>query len=298
MLNEKYNEYKGLIDEHILDFIPEIDSKSIVLYESIKYSLTSGGKRIRPVLLLAACEFGKGDPHQALTYATAIEYIHSYSLIHDDLPAMDNDDLRRGKATNHKVFGEDIAILAGDGLLTTALEAMNRDMFLYFDDMEKLKSRARAMYEIVKGSGCKGMIAGQVADMESQAKICSLELLDYIHINKTGALITAALRAGAHLSKASETAIADLTIYGENLGLAFQIRDDILNVDGNETEMGKKKGSDEIAEKCTYVKLYGLEKSKEKINELVENCRNAIYDYGEESEFLIQLAEELAVRTK
>ena len=172
------------------------------LYESMKYSLTAGGKRLRPALLIGACEFAGGNIQEALPYACALEYIHTYSLIHDDLPCMDDDDYRRGIPTNHKVFGEDIATLAGDGLLTTAFESMVKDMFLYFDDEMKLKRRIRAIYEIAKGAGCSGMIAGQMADVENEGKTVSKEMLDYIHINKTAAMIVAAVRAGAYLGGA------------------------------------------------------------------------------------------------
>ncbi|WP_312091204.1 polyprenyl synthetase family protein, partial [Aminipila sp.] len=198
MDNISYSTYKNLIDEHILDFLPEIDHKSITVYEAMKYSLTAGGKRLRPILLLAACEFVGGDVQNAIPYACAMEYIHTYSLIHDDLPAMDDDELRRGVPTNHVVYGEAMAILAGDGLLTSAFEAMNKDMLLYLDDPIKLKRRIRAIYEISKGAGCRGMVAGQVADIEAENKQCSKEMLDYIHLNKTAALITASVRAGAY----------------------------------------------------------------------------------------------------
>ena len=145
-MDRSYNDYKEIIDTHLLDFIPNIDNKSISLYEAMKYSLTAGGKRLRPVLLLAACEFAGGDIKEAIPYACAMEYIHTYSLIHDDLPAMDNDDLRRGQPTNHKVYGEALAILAGDGLLTTAFEAINKDMMLYFDEPEKMRKRINASF--------------------------------------------------------------------------------------------------------------------------------------------------------
>jgi geranylgeranyl diphosphate synthase type II len=152
---EEYLRLKKLVDDHILYFLPEIDHNSYTISEAMAYSLNAGGKKLRPVLLLAACNFCGGDEKLALPYACAIEYIHTYSLIHDDLPAMDNDDLRRGNPTNHKVFGEAVAILAGDGLLTSAFEAMNKDMLLYLDNVEKLKRRVRAIYEISKGAGCR-----------------------------------------------------------------------------------------------------------------------------------------------
>lgn len=298
MQNNEYLRFKGLVEEHLLYFLPEVDHKSITLYESMTYSLKAGGKMLRPVLLLAACDFCGGDEKLALPYACAIEYIHTYSLIHDDLPAMDNDDLRRGIPTNHKVFGEAAAILAGDGLLTSAFEAMNKDMLLYFDNVENLKRRVRAVYEISKGAGCRGMIAGQIADIEAENKECTKEILDYIHINKTAALIKAAVRAGAHLGGADKKMLADLDEYAENIGLAFQIVDDILDVKGNEVELGKKTGQDQVNRKATYPCRYGLSESKEKVQELTENAKKAMEPYYDNAEFFILLADDLASRVR
>lgn len=293
-----FEDYKRIFEEHLIDFIPEIDHKSITIYDSMKYSLSAGGKRIRPVLLLAACDFCGGNIEEALPYACAIEYIHTYSLIHDDLPCMDDDDLRRGRPTNHKVYGDAMATLAGDGLLSTAFEAMNRDMLLYFDDPDALKRRIRASYEISKGAGCRGMLAGQVADIEAEDKTCSKEMLDYIHITKTAALIVAAVRAGAQLGKADAEMLANLTTFAENLGLAFQICDDILDVEGSEEEMGKKTGMDIANKKATYPALYGLEESKKRLNELTETAINALSEYYDNAELFTKLAKELAVRGK
>lgn len=297
-MNEDYMRYKAMVEDHLLDFLPEVDSKSMTICESMRYSLTAGGKRIRPALLLGACEFCGGDIKQALPYACAIEYVHTYSLIHDDLPAMDNDDLRRGQPTNHKIFGDAMAILAGDGLLTAAFEVMYRDLFLYFDDPSSMKSRIRASYEIAKGAGCRGMVAGQAADIEGEGKHYSKEMLDYIHINKTGALIVAAIRAGAHLANADETTMTRLTEYAENLGLAFQIVDDILDIIGEESEMGKSKGIDEIKRKSTYPALYGLEKSKVRMHELTEKAIEIMGPYYDNAEFFTKLVRELESRTK
>ena len=291
-------EYKNLIEEHILDFLPDIDHKSITLYEAMKYSLTAGGKRIRPILLLAAAEFTGCKIEAAIPYACALEYIHTYSLIHDDMPCMDDDDLRRGMPTNHKVYGEAMATLAGDGLQAAAFEAMTKDMFMYFDDSVQLKNRIRAAHEIVKGSGCRGMVAGQVADIENENKACSGEMLDYIHINKTAALIVAAIRAGAQLGGADATTLNNLTIYAENLGLAFQIADDILDVIGSEEEMGKKTGADDANHKSTYPALYGLEASKQKLMELTDTAIKALEQYYDNAEFFVELAQTLAVRGK
>jgi len=297
-MNEQFEIYKALVDKHILDFIPEIDQKTSTLYESMKYSLSAPGKRLRPVLLLAACEFAGGDVKEALPYACALEYIHTYSLIHDDLPAMDDDDLRRGIPTNHKVFGEAIAVLAGDGLLNTAFESMNKDMLLYFDSPEKLKVRIKASYEIAKSAGCKGMVAGQVADIEAEGKKCSKEMLEFIHINKTAELIIAAVRAGAHLGNADKTMLAALTKYAECIGLAFQIKDDLLDIEGNVEELGKKTGADQEKNKATYPALYGVKASKERLAELYESARSYIAPYYDNAEFFNSIIDMLEKRNK
>lgn len=295
-MDRSYNEYKEIIDMHLLDFIPNIDNKSISLYEAMKYSLTAGGKRLRPVLLLAACEFAGGDIKEAIPYACAIEYIHTYSLIHDDLPAMDNDDLRRGQPTNHKVYGEALAILAGDGLLTTAFEAINKDMMLYFDEPEKMRKRINASFEIAKGAGCKGMVAGQVSDIEAETNDCSNEMLEYIHINKTGALIKSAIKAGLYLGNPTREMLSQLDIYAENLGLAYQIADDILDVIGNPAELGKATGSDKKKNKTTYTSINGLEAAQERLQQLTDDAVEAIARYYDNAEFFRDLVLELKDR--
>lgn len=298
MMRENYDEYKDLINTHLLDFIPSIDTKSSALYDAMKYSLVAGGKRLRSVLLLAACEFAGGDAKAALPYACAMEYIHTYSLIHDDLPCMDNDDLRRGLPTNHKVYGEGLATLAGDGLLNTAFEIMNRDMLLYFDDLQELKKRINASYTIAVSAGVRGMVAGQVSDIDSESKQVSNEMLEYIHLNKTGALIVASIRAGLYIGGADAEMMKNMTVFAENLGLAYQIADDILDVIGNEEEMGKKSGADAELEKVTYVSLNGMEASKEKLAELTQNAVEAIAEYYDNAEFFRDLVLKLETRTK
>lgn len=295
-MNQEFKQYKELVEKHLLDFLPEIDHKSITVYDAMKYSLTAGGKRLRPVLLLAACDFAGGDIKEAIPYACALEYIHTYSLIHDDMPEMDNDDLRRGMPTNHKMFGEAMALLAGDGLLSSAFEAMTKDSLIYFDNHEKLKRRVSAAYEIAKNAGCRGMVAGQVADIEAESKQCSKEMLDYIHINKTAALIMGAVRAGALLGGADTKMLNDLTLYAENLGLAFQIADDILDVIGDEKELGKKTGVDSELNKATYPALYGLEASQKRLHELTVNAVEALADYYDNAEFFTDLVKDLEVR--
>ncbi len=295
-MDRTYAEYKEIIDQHLLDFLPNIDNKSISLYESMKYSLTAGGKRLRPVLLLAACDFAGGDIREAVPYACALEYIHTYSLIHDDLPAMDNDDLRRGLPTNHKVYGEALAILAGDGLLTTAFEAISKDMMLYFDDPEKLRKRINAAYEIAKGAGARGMVAGQVSDIEAESSDCSSEMLEYIHINKTAALIKSAIKAGLYFGNPDQEMLAQLDIYAENLGLAYQIVDDILDETGTVDELGKPIGSDKKKDKTTYISINGMQEAHDRLDELTEEAVEAIARYYDNAEFFRELVLKLKNR--
>ena len=291
-----YDDYKKIVEEHILDFIPDIDQKSITLYDSMKGSLMAGGKRIRPVLLLAACDFCGGNINEALPYACAIEYIHTDSLIHDDLPCMDDDDLRRGMPTNHKVYGEAVATLAGDGLQAAAFDAMQRDMLLYFDNPDSLKSRIRAAHEIAKGSGVNGMVAGQISDIEAENKTCSKEMLDYIHLTKTAALIVAAVRAGAMLGNCGKDELDNLTTFAENLGLAFQVCDDILDVEGVTELLGKTAGHDMESGKATYPAVHGLEESKERLKNLTDTAIEALAEYYDNAELFVKLAKDLMTR--
>lgn len=286
--NEKFNSTRSLIEENLIKYIEHIaDTPQKELYDSMKYSLAAGGKRIRPVLLLETMEMLNADTTKGIPYACAIEYIHTYSLIHDDLPAMDNDDLRRGKPTNHKVFGEAIAILAGDGLLNSAFEIMA-------NEVEKTLniSSVKAMKLISECAGINGMIAGQIVDMDSEEKQISYEQLKYLHSKKTGALLRASVIAGALLSEASSKELEALEIYSKNIGLAFQISDDILDEVGDSTILGKNIGSDKANQKSTYVSLFGLEKArqlaKECITEAIESL--SIFD-NERRKFLEELAQ-------
>ncbi|MDY6038095.1 MAG: farnesyl diphosphate synthase [Eubacterium sp.] len=295
-MREDYYEYKSLINDYLLDYLPHVDAMSNTLYESIEYSLTAGGKRLRPVLLLAACEFAGGNSIEALPFACAIEYIHTYSLIHDDLPAMDDDDLRRGKPTNHKVFGDGMATLAGDGLLNTAFEVMTKNLLMYFDKPEEMKKRINAMYCITKAAGIGGMVAGQASDIENENTDCTNEMLEYIHINKTGALITAAVRAGLYLGNADDDMMRNMTKYAECLGLAFQIADDILDVKGNSEQLGKNTGKDAERAKTTYISINGLDNSIKRLNELTDEAVEAISPYYDNAEFFRKLVRQLASR--
>lgn len=292
-----FKEYKEIIEKKLVDYLPDIDLQSKSLFEGMEYSLKAGGKRLRPGLLLAACEFAGGDYKDALPYALAIEYIHTYSLIHDDLPSMDNDDLRRGKPTNHKVFGEASAILSGDGLLNSAYEVMLRDFTLHKDKPEELSLRINGAYAIAKAAGIQGMVAGQVADMENQGKEPKEDALIFIHENKTMKMIQGAIVAGAYLGGANEDMIKNLSSYGYHIGMAFQIADDILDVMGSSEELGKETGSDLELDKLTYVEYYGLEKSKELLHKHTVEANASLDKYGDEGDFFRNLALELEKRT-
>jgi geranylgeranyl diphosphate synthase type II len=264
----------------------------------MEYSLTGGGKRLRPVLLLASCQFAGGDPVKALPYACAMEYIHTYSLIHDDLPAMDDDDLRRGRPTNHIRFGADIATLAGDGLLNTAFQAMFKDMFLYFDKPDLLKRRVSAAYRIAEGAGVQGMVAGQVSDVESDhGQNSSPEMLRHIHINKTAAMIMGAVSAGLELGGADQKMKDHLRKYAEYLGLEFQVVDDILDVIGTAEQLGKDPHQDEANGKLTYVSLYGLDGARKHASQLTQMALAELKDYKEDADFFRDLVVKLEKRT-
>ena len=284
MNSPEFNRLKNLINDHILDYMPVIDQKVSTLYDSMRYSLTAGGKRIRPVLMMAAGLMCGEKEEFLLPFACAAEFIQTYSLIHDDLPAMDNDDYRRGMLTNHKVYGEDIAILAGDALLSASYEVMGKQMLLFLDDEDKLKRLTRAMFELTKGTGVRGMVAGQVADVENEGKACSEEMLTFIHANKTAAFIKSVTLAGGYLGGADEQLLSDLRTYGEHVGLAFQIVDDILDIIGDEKTLGKKTHVDAQLDKATFPALYGLEKSVELAMGHLAKARDAMEKYYDEAE--------------
>ncbi|MDR1272417.1 MAG: polyprenyl synthetase family protein [Clostridiales Family XIII bacterium] len=267
-----FERLQTIVEENLIGLLPDIDRGSSTLYDAMKYTLEAGGKRIRPVLLLLSCEFAGGKVADAIPYACAVEFIHSYSLIHDDLPAMDDDDLRRGKPTNHKVFGEAVAILAGDGLLNSACELMLRDMMMNFDKPKTLNPRIRAACAIMRNAGCKGMIAGQVADIENIKKSVSPDMVDYIHLNKTAAMIKASIVAGAYLGGADTDTINNLRDYGESIGLVFQITDDILDMTSTAEQLGKTPGKDIRDSKITYPAVYGMEHSLGRVEELTERA--------------------------
>lgn len=259
------------------------------IYEAEKYSLMAGGKRLRPVIMMMTAKMCGIEPEKVLPFAAAIEMIHTYSLIHDDLPAMDNDDLRRGKPTNHKVFGEAMAILAGDALLTKAFETVAG----FQDDSVSNDRVLKAISTLAIAAGDNGMIGGQVVDIESRNE--DEELLKYLHSLKTGALIKASGVIGAILAGANDEEIAAVESFCGNLGLAFQIQDDILDVVGSEAELGKPIGSDAENEKSTYVTLFGVEKAEKMAEEYTNKAIESLSIFEDSSE-LCDLAKKLMGR--
>ncbi len=290
-LKKYLNDKKKGIDEFIKEYFktPVIP---LILHESVVYSLTAGGKRIRPILCIASYEACNGNKN-IIPYATAIEFIHTYSLIHDDLPAMDDDDLRRGKPTNHKVFGEGIAILAGDGLLTEAFRILSNPLYAKI----KADTLLRVIYEISMAAGLRGMVAGQAYDLISEGKEPNGEIVEFIHLHKTAAMIRASVKTGALLAEASEDKIDRLESYGEAIGLAFQIVDDILDIESTTEEMGKPQGSDMQRGKMTYPRVYGIEKSRKKAKELVDKALETLSIFDEKAEPLRQIALYIVKRT-
>lgn len=274
-----------LVDEALEGFLPPVETYPPLIHEAIRYSVMSGGKRLRPVLVMASAEAVGGDPALVLPAACSLELIHSYSLVHDDLPAMDDDDFRRGRPTCHKVFGEAAAILAGDALLTLAFGVLAECKGVQADSI------ARVLAEVAFAAGSRGLIGGQVVDTLSSDEEIDGRTLEYIHRHKTGALYRAAVRAGAILAGAADRQLTALTGYAEHLGLAFQIKDDILDIEGNEAVLGKPVGSDLKNKKATYPSLYGLAGAREKALREVRGAVAALTGFGEEADFLRKLVQ-------
>lgn len=279
------------IEKLIKNYIPKEEGYQKSIINTMNYSLLVGGKRLRPILTLEACRLFNKDIKDAIPFAVAIEMIHTYSLIHDDLPALDNDSLRRGKPTNHIVYGEDMAILAGDSLLNYAFEVMLSAGI----DKENTKNHLLAMNEIAKSSGIYGMIGGQVVDIESEGKKITKETLQYIHLNKTASIIIGCMRAGAIIGGANENELSKITTYAKKIGLAFQIVDDILDIEGDEQKLGKNIGSDIENEKSTYPSILGLETSKEIAKEFIDDAKEKINEF-ENNDFLLKLADYILKR--
>jgi geranylgeranyl diphosphate synthase type II len=269
-------ERAAAVDAALDRFLPAETDYPQTLHKAMRYSVFAGGKRLRPVLVIAGAEAVGGQMDDVMPTACAMELIHTYSLVHDDLPAMDDDDWRRGVPTNHKVFGEAMAILAGDALLTLAFRLV-ADNWTPGTDPSRLRD---ALADIADAAGHAGMVGGQVADLESQGKCVSLDALDYIHAHKTGALIRTSLRLGARLCGASPAQIHALSLIGANLGLAFQIVDDILDVVASSAELGKTAGKDQAQHKATYPALHGIESSEARARELIVEAERALVQFG------------------
>jgi geranylgeranyl diphosphate synthase type II len=288
-----YLEARRLVVEEALEVaLPEQDGPESRVVEAMRYSLFAGGKRLRPILCLAASEAVGGETRSAMPAGCALEMIHTYSLIHDDLPAMDDDDLRRGKPTNHKVFGEAIAILAGDALLTEA--------FVLLSDYSSLlpERMVQVIKVIAEAASYRGMVGGQVVDMLSQNKPADLETVHQMHRRKTAALIAAATESGALAGRGSEAQVAALARYGRAIGLAFQIADDILDIEGDTELLGKTTGADEARGKVTYPAAVGLERSRQAANEMINDALAALEGFDDRAYPLRSLAHYIITREK
>ncbi len=281
----------ALVNAGLDRLLPEEDEYPESLHRAMRYSLFAGGKRLRPALALASSEAVGGAVESVLNAACAVECVHSYSLIHDDLPALDNDDMRRGRPSCHKAFGEATAILAGDALLTAAFEMLGKSN-------APAPLVVKAIQELGRAAGSLGMVGGQAVDLESEGREIPFPTLEYIHIHKTGRLILASIRCGAMLSGASEAELEALTAYGEASGLAFQIADDILDVEGLSSEMGKNAGGDELKGKATYPGLAGLPESKKRAKELARRAVDALSGFDQKAEPLREIAAYIVSRRK
>jgi geranylgeranyl diphosphate synthase type II len=290
MLKQYCLEKAALIDCALDKLMPSGHTHGQVLFDSMRYSLFAGGKRLRPILLMAAADAVGGVGSNYLHAACSLEIIHTYSLIHDDLPAMDDDDYRRGKPTNHIIYGEGMAILAGDALLTAAFEVCLSQPDVQSDILLDVAK------EIAIAAGAIGMVGGQAVDLSSEGKTLDAATLQYMHQAKTGALFRAALRSGAKLAGASATQIAQLTVYAEQFGLAFQITDDILDVIGSQDKIGKPVGSDIRNQKATYVTLYSLEGANDMARQAVDQALASLQDFGSEADILRNLVQYLLTR--
>jgi geranylgeranyl diphosphate synthase type II len=283
-----------LVDAALERYLPKEEERPQSLHKAMRYSIFAGGKRVRPVLMLAACEAVGGAIDNAMPAACAMEMIHTYSLIHDDLPAMDDDDFRRGRPTSHKVFGDAIAILAGDGLLTEAFKLMTDTRFASDVDAG---IKIAVINEIATCAGTYGMVGGQVVDMESEGKSdIDLPIVQYIHTHKTGALIKASVVAGALLGGADEKQLAAIRRYGEAAGLAFQIADDILDIEGTTEEIGKDAGSDQARGKATYPAVMGLAAAKQEAQAMMDEAMLALVPLGVAAEPLREIARYIVER--
>lgn len=279
--NEELKQWAEQVDLALERYLPSAETYPTVIHEAMRYSVFAGGKRLRPILVMAAAQAVGGSTEKVMPVACALELIHTYSLVHDDLPAMDNDDFRRGRPTNHRVYGEAMAILVGDALQTLAFE-------LIAQAAESFPAPAvnRVTWEIARAAGSVGLIGGQVVDLLSEQQEINGATLEYIHRHKTGALFRAAIRAGAILGGATASQLESLTQYAEQMGLAFQIKDDLLDIEGDEEKIGKPLGSDLKNQKSTYPAIYGLEKTKKMAEVAAAEAINALKIFHHEAEFL------------
>lgn len=285
---------RQIVEDALEAYLPRAGLEPASLHEAMRYSVFAGGKRIRPLMVLMTAEM-LGQSCQAVAFAAAAaEFIHTYSLIHDDLPAMDNDDLRRGRPTNHKMYGEAMAILAGDALLTIAFQIMADPKHSASHTPSTIIA---ATNELASAAGSLGMVGGQVLDIQAEGQQITLPELEHIHTLKTARMLTVALRMGAILSHATPQQLEKVTIYGENVGLAFQVVDDILDVEGNAAELGKNPESDLHKKKATYATLYGVEKSKLLVQKLINNAKQALFIFEERAYYFNQLADFMRSRT-
>ena len=292
---EELGKYQEIVNKALEKYLRTQDCPEKVLNEAMEYSLMAGGKRLRPILMLVVYQIFKKDYTACMPYAVAMEMIHNFSLIHDDLPGIDNDDLRHGKPTNHKKFGEATAILAGDGLLNGAYQVIAQSILE--EENEKLQiQKIKAFKELTDSTD--RMIAGEYVDTEFEGKAISSEYLEYMHKNKTGALLRASARIGAIIADASDEDVEKITRYAEIIGLTFQIKDDILSVVGDEKILGKPVGNDEKRGKCTYITKYGLEQSQKMLEELTNEAIDIAKIYNEKGEFLKELALYIQTRNK
>ena len=285
--------YLGMIEKALYGYLPSTDCNEGKLIKSMKYSLEAGGKRVRPRLVMEFNALCGGKDERALPFACAVEMIHTYSLIHDDLPCMDNDDLRRGKPSNHKVFGEDTALLAGDALLTLAFEVLADDKTAR---LAGERASRRAVNVLAKYAGCKGMAGGQMIDLISESKSVPVETIFELIEKKTGNLIQAACELGCIAANADEEKIKAASEYGKNIGYAFQIQDDILDLTSTDEVLGKPVGSDEENQKSTLVSLLGIERCKELVREYTSQAVASLYRIGGNTKALSFFAMDLAKR--
>lgn len=285
---EYLKKYQDIVNRALEKYLRKQECPEKILNESMEYSLMAGGKRLRPILTIAAYQLFKEDYEECMAFAVAIEMLHNFSLIHDDLPEVDNDDFRHGKPTNHKKFNHATALLAGDGLLNQAYSVISDELSHSVKNKNNTKNKIEAFNELTKA--IDRMIVGEYIDVELEGQQISKEMLEYIHINKTGEFLKACVRIGAIIAGASEKDIEILSSYANKIGLAFQIKDDILSEEGDSKITGKPVGNDKERGKTTYVSFYGLNGAKQELDRIIKEAIKEIEIYGEKAEFLKQLA--------